>query len=106
MASMVSWLGSSAARRAMKATSTCRMVARSLTSSSKTVSLRAPETASAAERSASSVRVRSISAAARPATILSIASAWAASPSAIGTRSIATSRPSASPWLSRRGKAA
>ena len=53
----------------MKATSTCRIVARRRTSSSKTVPVREAETASATARRASSVRPRSISAAALPATI-------------------------------------
>ena len=98
--------GSAASCRAMKATSTCRIVASSRTSSSNTLSPRDPDTASATALSTSSVRPRSISAARRPAMILSIASAWAASPPAIGLRSIATSRPSGSPLLSFSGKAA
>ena len=77
--------------RAMNASSTCRMVARYRTSSANTVSPCALDTASAAARRASSARLRSISATMRPAKIFSSASASVAS--AIGCRSIATSRP-------------
>ena len=66
----------------------------------------APDTANATERSTSSVRPRSISAARRPATIFSIASACSGSPSAIGFRSRAASRPSAWPALPFNGNAA
>ena len=88
----------------MKATSTRRIAASRRTSSAKTESPRVLDTASAAARSASSTWLRSISATMRPAKIFSSASASAAS--AMGWRSIATSRPSAVPALSNSGKAA
>ena len=91
---------------ATKATSTCRMVASSRTSSSNTEPPRDADTPSATARKVSSVRARSISAAARAATTVSIACTCPASAAAIGCRSIATSIPSAWPALSVRGSVA